>query len=150
VTSSKPPPVTTVPVRLLEDRFAAARTAYTLSTEAGFSRTTGLEVALAVSELAGNAALHGGGGELRLTLRRTPRLWIEVRASDRGPGLGGGGEDFSDGFSEGRRIGPDAPRMRGHGLGAGLGAVLRLMDEVRVVRGADGRCQILARRWTDR
>jgi serine/threonine-protein kinase RsbT len=140
----------TISLSVHEDRFGLARVALKLGIRAGLSRKTALEISLAVAELATNAVRHGQGGTMRLRTTPAPRRGVEVFVVDRGPGLDAAGEAFVDGFSEGRRLGPDAPRRRGQGLGIGLGAVRRLMDEVHVERCLDGSHAIVARRWTDR
>jgi serine/threonine-protein kinase RsbT len=119
-----------------------------IATRAGLSRKAALQVALAAAELASNAVRHGGGGEMRIAVRTSPRAGVEVCVADAGPGIAAGGAAFSDGFSEGRRLGPDAPRRPGQGLGIGLGAVRRLMDDVRIVGGGGAHC-VIAARWSD-
>lgn len=69
----------------------------------------------AVSEIARNAVLHGGGGTLSITERRD-RPGLEVLCRDRGPGIPDIGRALEDGFTTGR------------GLGRGLGGAKRLSD----------------------
>jgi len=57
---------------------------------------------------------------------------------DEGPGIAAIGEALRDGFSEGRWLTPDVPSRDRRGLGVGLGAVCRLMSEVRVLERAGG------------
>ncbi len=139
-----------VPLRVPEDRFAAAMAASASASRAGLSRKTALQVALAAAELAANAVRHGHGGQMRLCFKASPHPRVEIQTADRGPGMGKGEKEFADGYSEGRVIGPDAPRARGQGLGVGLGTVRRLMDEVRITTDADGAHCIIAARWTER
>jgi anti-sigma regulatory factor (Ser/Thr protein kinase) len=87
---------------------------------------------------------------MRLCFKASPHPRVEIQTADRGPGMGEGEKEFADGYSEGRVIGPDAPRRRGQGLGVGLGTVRRLMDEVRITTDADGAHCIVAARWTER
>jgi serine/threonine-protein kinase RsbT len=150
VTLATFPPSIVVTLSVPEDRFAAARAARALAKSVGLSPTTSLQIAVAVSELAANAVRHGGGGVVRLSIRAKPHPGIEVYVADRGLGRSPTEEDFVDGFSEQRMLGPDAPRRPGQGLGIGLGAVRRFMDEVRVIRPADGGHVIVAARWTER
>jgi len=81
------------------------------------------QVATAVSELATNAAKFAGGG--RVTLSTADDV-LTVTVEDDGPGLDDIERAFVDGWSEGRMV--DTPAGR-RGLGWGLGAVRRLMDD---------------------
>jgi serine/threonine-protein kinase RsbT len=85
---------------------------------AGFSLIDQTKLVTAVSELARNAVVHGGGGEVRIdTVTEGPARGVRLVISDAGPGI------------------PDVPRAladghpAGHGLGLGLGGARRLVDE---------------------
>lgn len=73
----------------------------------------------AVSEIARNAVLHGGGGNIRFTLGRAsgePVLIAEC--TDRGPGIDDLEQALRDGYTS------------GGGLGHGLGGARRLVDRL--------------------
>lgn len=97
------------------------------ATRLGFHHLAVAQVALAAGELASNCWRHGGGG--RVELRSTDH-GIELRAIDRGPGIDNLIHANEDGVSRGRRHTPHTPIR--DSLGAGLGSVRRLMDEVEV------------------
>lgn len=94
----------------------------------GFPSVAGAQVALAASELASNCFHHGGGGCVEL---RAIAGGLELRAIDHGPGIPDLGHAQEDGVSRGRRHTPSTPFR--NNLGAGLGSVKRLMDDVQVV-----------------
>lgn len=93
----------------------------------GFPHVAVAQVALAAGELASNCWRHGGGG--RVELHATER-GLELRAIDHGPGIPDLAYAEQDGVSRGRRHTVDTPIR--DSLGAGLGSVRRLMDEVEV------------------
>jgi anti-sigma regulatory factor (Ser/Thr protein kinase)/serine/threonine protein phosphatase PrpC len=104
----------------------------------GFDETAGAEVALAVRELGANLLKHTKGGTLTLTpLVDGRRVGMQVISQDRGPGIADVEQALRDGFST------------AGGLGYGLGAVNRLMDEFDIVPepGTSGGTWIACRRW---
>jgi anti-sigma regulatory factor (Ser/Thr protein kinase) len=127
------------------DRFACAATARAFARRAGLSKRGGEELALAVSELASNVARHAVDGTLELRLFTTPRAMVEVVCRDRGPGIVDADVAREDGFSGGRYLSPDAPR--GEGLGLGLGAVGRLVDELIIESSPGVGTTVVARKW---
>lgn len=87
-------------------------------------------------ELARNALIHGGGGEMLLRpLRDTGRVGLEMQATDNGPGIGDLEQAMSDGYST------------AGGLGTGLGAARRLSDEFEIDSQPGGGTRVLARLW---
>lgn len=114
----------------------ARRDARALAMSLGFGPETAECVVLATAELATNLVRHAGGGELRITSLAGPRRGVMIECEDRGPGIVDLVEARRDGFSTGA------------GLGSGLGAVERLMDESEFHSGHDG-TKIVARKWAD-
>jgi serine/threonine-protein kinase RsbT len=104
----------------------------------GFDETASAEAALAVSELGTNLLRHTKGGTLTLTpLADGRRVGMQVISQDRGPGIADVDQALGDGFST------------AGGLGYGLGAVNRLMDELDIVSepGISGGTRIICKRW---
>src|SRR5262245_39701664 len=96
----------------------------------GLSHAAAGQVALAVAELVSNVA-RPGGGQGRLVLRplEPPHRGVEVVVCDNGPGIDDPELALQDGWSRGGQRTPDSPR---DGLGTGLGAVRRAMDEISI------------------
>lgn len=88
----------------------------------------------AVSEIARNVVMHGGGGEARIYMHSEPSA-ISVVCVDNGPGIADLGAAFSDGFST------------AGSMGRGLGGAKRLSDalEVETKEGKGTRVTMMAR-----
>jgi anti-sigma regulatory factor (Ser/Thr protein kinase)/serine/threonine protein phosphatase PrpC len=116
----------------------ARQRAQAMALAIGFDETGSAEVALAVSELGANLLKHTKGGTLTLTtLIDGRRVGMQVISQDRGPGIADVEQGLRDGFST------------AGGLGYGVGAVNRLMDEFDIVSepGTSGGMRIACRRW---
>lgn len=104
----------------------------------GFGRNQTECVVLAVSELSTNLVRYGQSGMLTLTEVRYPdKDGIQVEARDQGPGIADLAAAMQDGFST------------GGGLGGGLPAVRRLMDEFDISSSLGG-TTVIARAWLRR
>lgn len=117
------------------DRLYCAALALRFAHGAGLTRREAGQVALCVAELVSNVARHARDGHLELDVTLAERAGVQARAvrvvvRDRGPGLPDVELAVRDGWSQGRALAPEDPR--GQGLGKGLGAVLRVMDSVRI------------------
>lgn len=104
-------------------------------------------IAIAVSELVTNALKFAGGGTLSLRAITSPRNGIEIVVEDHGPGIDDPAAARVDGYSEGHLLEPEDYAHRTRGLGAGLGAVTRLMDEVEIESPQGGGARVVARKW---
>ena len=114
------------------------REARSLATAIGFARAEAEAVALAVSELATNLVRYAPGGEIRaMTCRGEAGRGIVIESRDSGPGIADVELALQDGYST------------GGGLGSGLPAVQRLMDEFALSTGPTG-THIEARKWLNR
>jgi anti-sigma regulatory factor (Ser/Thr protein kinase) len=106
---------------LLDERSsagAARRAAEQLAQRLGLPPSRVAEVGLAVTEIATNAHLHGGGGAILLrSVRAGGSSAVEVAAMDAGPGIADVGAARRDGYSTAAT------------LGVGLGAITRLADQ---------------------
>lgn len=116
-----------MPVASDTDPLVVSSLAKDFATRLGFDHLAVAQVALAAGELASNCWRHGGGGHVEF---RATEQGIELRAIDRGPGIPDLSHASEDGVSRGRRHSPHTPIR--DSLGAGLGSVRRLMDEVEV------------------
>lgn len=117
-----------VPVRSDVDLMTVREAARKAAASAGFSLVNQTKLVTAVSELARNAVVHGGGGEVQVdtvtdgTTVRGVRLVI----TDSGPGIADIRQALEDGHTTGR------------GLGLGLGGARRLVDDF-VIESEPGR-----------
>ncbi len=111
----------------------------------GLSKRAAWEVATSIAELVSNAVRHAGGGELEVRIVTTPRRALEVVVRDHGPGLEDVELAVRDGWSEGRWLVPGEPNRKG--LGVGLGAVMRLMNETKFEVTDGGGTTVISRKW---
>jgi serine/threonine-protein kinase RsbT len=135
-------------VKELTDVVWARDRALTFVEAQGFSRREAWRIAIALSELATNAVKFAGGGQI--TLRHCTgqgRCGIELVVEDRGPGVADPQAALVDGYSRGRLLASSLEASLHGGLGAGLGAVQRLTDELRIEPREGGGTRIIARRW---
>ena len=87
----------------------------------GFGLVEQTKVVTAASELARNTLVHGGGGQVRISLPVDgPRRGLRLAFVDSGPGIADVEQALADGYTS------------GGGLGMGLGGAKRLMDEFAV------------------
>ena len=94
------------------------RLAMTFGTRAGLGESELGNLSIAVTEIATNTVIHGGGGELLLrTLEEEERTGVEALFIDSGPGIVNLTEAFRDGYSTSGT------------MGTGLGATRRLVHE---------------------
>ncbi len=109
-----------------------------LAEAAGFSKQASWSIGTALSELVTNSIKFAQGGSFTL---RVIKEGFEIKVEDDGPGIENIEEAIVDGFSEGRLL--DIGE-RGRGLGSGLGAVYRLMDEVTIENKESGGLSVRA------
>jgi anti-sigma regulatory factor (Ser/Thr protein kinase) len=114
---------------------AARRLVVALAGRLGFTRRAAEELALVVTELGTNIVHYAGDGVIEArTVTRATGVGLEVKATDRGPGIADIPSARTDGFST------------GGGLGLGLGLVERLSDEFTIESGSWG-TRMSAVRW---
>lgn len=110
-----------VPLRSDEDVVRARHRIRELAQRAGLRLVDQTKLVTAVSELARNTVVHGGGGRMSAGLRDGPGgvgVWAEFE--DEGPGIADVELAFTDGFTT------------GSGLGLGFGGARRLVNEFEV------------------
>jgi anti-sigma regulatory factor (Ser/Thr protein kinase) len=101
-----------------------------------FTPTECEEISLAVTELASNLIKHAGGGVIKISSIETDgRVGIQIESEDAGPGIADAERAVTDGYST---VGS---------LGAGLGAVNRLMDELEFRSRSHIGLHIVCQRW---
>lgn len=126
----------TVPVRTGEDTVRARQRVKAWMAELRFSLVEQTKMATAVSELARNAVVHGGGGSARLELMADGgRTGIRVTFEDQGPGTADIEKALKGGFST------------GGGLGLGLSGARRLVNEFEIWSEPGKGTRVTITRW---
>lgn len=113
--------VWTVPLTSPGDVSAARRAATAGMLEIGATVIKRTKFVTAVSEVARNALVHGGGGYIRFTIaERGSQRVLVAECVDRGPGVDDIEQAMLDGYTSKR------------GLGLGLGGAKRLVDRFEI------------------
>jgi anti-sigma regulatory factor (Ser/Thr protein kinase) len=120
------------------DVFVARWSTEQLAIELGFPRLAAKELAIVVSELATNILKYGVRGEVDLCgVDGAPHgKGLAIVAEDEGPPLADLALALRDGYGDRGPIQADRLIGRG-GIGAGLGAVVRLTDAFEYLPGDD-------------
>jgi len=126
------------------DALASHTACAAFARELGAGERAAHEIEIAAAELATNLLRHGGGGTLVARAIAEPEPGIELVARDEGPGFSDIESARRDGFSQGRDLVTEVPPTARSGLGAGLGAVERLMDELRIENREGGGATVTA------
>jgi len=114
----------------------ASSEARRLALALGFNKTEQYMISTAVSELARNICLYAMKGEITIrVLERRSKKGIEVVAEDEGPGIQDVAKAMKDHFST------------SEGLGLGLPATKRLMNEFSIDTERKRGTKITARKW---
>ena len=104
-----------------EHIYVARQFARKVAEKLGFSLVDKTRVATAVSELARNVYVHGGGGLMEIEeIHQDERIGIRFIFIDEGPGIANVEQAMQDGFSTSK------------GLGQGLPGSKRLMDYLQI------------------
>ncbi len=107
-----------IPVRGEQDVVLARQAVRQLAVASGLRLVDQTKLVTAASELARNAVIYGGGGEMRWSLvERGVRRGIQLIFADQGPGIPDHARALTDGWSSGT------------GMGLGLSGSRRLVDE---------------------
>lgn len=128
-----------VPIAREEDIVTARQLAREAARTLGFGAVDQSRVATAVSELARNVVRYATGGTGEVCIRRFTAdgggAGIEVVVADAGPGIADVDEVLQQGFTSGT------------GLGMGLPATRRLMDEMEIDTALGRGTTITIRKW---
>lgn len=125
-----------LPLRASEDLTVLRRTVGVVADELGLRAIQRTRLLTAASELGRNTLLHGGGGQVRITvLQERLRRGVQMEFEDQGPGIPDLGQAMTDGFST------------AGGLGLGLGGASRLLSELRVDSTPGEGTRVTATMW---
>lgn len=126
----------TMPVRTEQDIVMARQAVRKLSQELAFSLVDQTKIVTAASELARNAVIYGGGGEMLWeVVREGARTGLRLTFSDRGPGIPDLNLAMKDGWTSGR------------GLGMGLSGTRRLVNEFHLESKVGEGTRVTIARW---
>jgi len=103
--------------------------------ELGFGIVDQTRIATAVSEIARNALVYGGGGKMTLSATKG-RRGLEMVIVDHGPGIPNVDRVFIESYPK-----------RGIGLGLGLQGAKRLMDEFYIDSKPGVGTKVTMRKW---
>lgn len=121
------------------DIVLARRLARNQADALGFSTVNKTRIATAVSELARNVYVHGGGGEMHIELLEDDgRSGIRCIFLDQGPGIEDIERATGEGFSTGGTLGHGLPGSR------------RLMDDLQITSAPGQGTRVEVTKWTRR
>jgi serine/threonine-protein kinase RsbT len=124
------------PLRSEYDIVLGRQTARRLAQEAGFSLVDQTKFVTAASELARNALIYGGGGDLKWqALQDGGRCGVRLSFEDQGPGIPDLERAMTDGWSS------------GSGLGLGLTGARRLVNEFELQSTVGVGTRVTITRW---
>ncbi len=118
------------------DIVATRHTVREIAMKLGFGITDVTRIVTAASELARNVYKYGGGGVVRWRhLNNEERAGLELQFVDQGPGIADISKALEVGYSTGR------------GLGLGLPAAKRLVDELEIESEPGRGTCVTLRKW---
>ncbi|MFJ2709822.1 anti-sigma regulatory factor [Pseudomonas sp. NPDC087346] len=127
----------TQPIQIEQDVVLARQTARKLSTECGMRLIDLTKLVTAVSELARNTMVYGGGGDMDWQiLDESGKVGLRLTFRDEGPGIPDIKLAMTDGWTS------------GSGLGLGLTGAKRLVDEFELDTEPGKGTRITITRWT--
>jgi len=125
-----------LPLRTSEDIVRMRQIVREHSVAAGFGLVDQTKLVTAASELARNALIYGGGGDVALQpVIDGARKGLRLVFSDRGPGIADIEKALKDGYTS------------GNGLGLGLGGAKRLSNEFRIDSRPGEGTRVTIARW---
>ena len=127
----------TQPINIEQDVVLARQTARKLATECGMRLIDLTKLVTAVSELARNTMVYGGGGDMDWQiLDENHKVGLRLTFRDEGPGIPDIKLAMTDGWTS------------GSGLGLGLTGAKRLVDEFELDTAPGKGTRITITRWT--
>lgn len=127
----------TQPIAIEQDVVLARQTARKLATECGMRLVDLTKMVTAVSELARNTVVYGGGGDMDWQIiEENTRVGLRLTFRDEGPGIPDLKLALTDGWTS------------GGGLGLGLTGARRLVDEFELDTAVGQGTRITITRWT--
>jgi serine/threonine-protein kinase RsbT len=126
-----------IPVRTEQDVVLARQAARQVAVAIGLRLVDQTKLITAASELARNAVIYGGGGEMQWeSVESGLRRGVRLVFVDQGPGIADTDLALTDGWSSGR------------GMGLGLSGSRRLVDEFELESSPGKGTRIAITKWT--
>ncbi len=127
----------TQPIRIEQDVVLARQTARKLAQECGMRLIDLTKLVTAVSELARNTMVYGGGGDMDWQIIEDGvRVGLSLTFRDEGPGIPDLKLAMTDGWTS------------GGGLGLGLTGAKRLVDDFELDTGPGAGTRVTICKWT--
>ncbi|WP_043196514.1 anti-sigma regulatory factor [Pseudomonas putida] len=124
------------PVRIEQDVVLARQLARKIASECGMRLVDLTKLVTAVSELARNTVVYGGGGDMDWSvIEETGRVGLRLVFRDEGPGIADVKLALTDGWTS------------GGGLGLGLTGARRLVDEFELDTTPGQGTRVTITRW---
>lgn len=125
-----------MPLRTETDIVLARQGVRRVAQEAGFSIVDQTKIVTAASELARNAVVYGGGGEMRWELLSDGlRKGVRLHFVDEGPGIADVEQALTDGWTSGT------------GMGLGLSGARRLVNDFEIDTAPGRGTRVTVTRW---
>lgn len=136
---STPSPEVVKPLKTEADVVLFRQAVRARTAEMKFSLVEQTKIVTAVSEIARNALIYGGGGLGKFEiLEAGGKIGLQLTIVDEGPGIGDLKQAFTDGFTS------------GGGMGLGLGGAKRLMDNFAIDTAPGKGTKITMTKWKNR
>ncbi|MFC4120208.1 anti-sigma regulatory factor [Nonomuraea zeae] len=118
------------------DVVAVRQLVRSVAIDVGLSLVDQTKIVTAASELARNALVYAGGGEVRIAVVENGlRRGLKLIVNDEGPGIADLEQALTDGFTT------------GSGLGLGLGGSRRLVDEFDLITAPGKGTTVTVTKW---
>lgn len=125
-----------LPLRSEQDIVLARQAVRQMALQLKFSLVDQTKMVTAASELARNALVYGGGGDMDWTLlREGARTGLRLAFVDQGPGIADVALALTDGWTS------------GHGLGLGLSGTRRLVNDFELHSTPGEGTRVVITRW---
>ncbi len=124
-------------IRIEQDVVLARQTVRQVAVACGLRLVDQTKLVTAASELARNAVIYGGGGEMHWeTLQQGLRRGVRLVFADQGPGIPDLDQALTDGWTS------------GNGMGLGLSGSRRLVDEFELDSAPGKGTRVTITKWT--
>ena len=126
-----------LPVRTEQDVVLARQEVRKLAVASGLRLVDQTKLVTAASELARNAVIYGGGGQMEWEILHDGlRKGVRLLFADQGPGIADVGQALTDGWTSGT------------GMGLGLSGSRRLVDEFELDSAPGQGTRVTITKWT--